>query len=135
MSSFCLNAEKISSANALFEELYSMVYEKLCPVPNPPLAVRNVLNNFFDAVRVVSLDDEDEDLEGTFFYSGYNESDAVFYPFQDEVEVEVEDFLDETARWCEVMTCLERFAEDVEDPEFIENVAKLNEKWNLLVFF
>jgi hypothetical protein len=142
MSSSGLNAEKISSANSLFEEVYRMMYEKLCP-PNPPYWGKNfyIKNIFIESVSSMSLDgdldDEDlEDLEDSFFYFYYKEvSYAVFYPFQDEDEVEVEEFLAQTATWRLVISCLEDFAEHVKDPEFIENVAKLNEKLNLLVVF
>ncbi len=140
MSSSVLNAEKISSAKSLFEEVYRMTIEKLCPC-KPSYWGTNFyfINIFLESVNCISLDgdldDEDlEDLEDPFFYFNHNEeSFAVFYPFIDEDDVEVEEFLAQTARWRKIISCLEDFAQHVRDPEFIENVAKLNEKLNLLV--
>ncbi len=138
MSSSVLNAEKISSAKSLFEEVYRMTIEKLCPC-KPSYWGTNFyfINIFINSVSCISLDgdldDEDlEDLEDPFFYLYHNEESlAVFYPLHEEVEVE--EFLAKTAKWRIIISCLEDFAQHVKDPEFIENVAKLNEKLNLLV--
>lgn len=125
---------KIYSANGLFEELYSMVYENLCSVPNPPTAMRNILNAFFDTVNITSLDDvEDEgDLEGSYFLSGYHEADAVFYPFQPADVVEVGFFLETAAKWVVVMNCLEQRAKFLEDFELEESVYLWKEQFNIL---
>ena len=123
---------KISSANGLFEELYSMVYENLCSVPNPPTAVRNILNAFFDSVNITSLDDvEDEgDLEGSYFMSGYHEADAVFYPFQPADVVEVQGFFDIVRNWVDVVTILKSRAEFVEDHELFQKVDQWKERFD-----
>ena len=125
---------KISSANGLFEELYSMVYENLCSVPNPPTAIRNILNTFFDSVNITSLDDvEDEgDLEGSYFMSGYHEADAVFYPFQPVDVVEVGFFLETVAKWVVVLNCLEQRAMFLRDFELKESVYLWKEQFNIL---
>lgn len=125
---------KISSANGLFEELYSMVYENLCPVPNPPTAMRNVLNNFFDTVNITSLDDvEDEgDLEGSYFMAGYHDLDAVFYPFQPADVVEVGFFLETVAKWMVVFNCLRERAAFLEDFELKENLNLWKVEFELL---
>lgn len=125
---------KISSANGLFEELYCMVYEILCPVPNPPTAMRNILNNFFDTVKITSLDDveDEEDLEGSYFLSGYHETDAVFYPFQPAHVVEVGFFLETVARWMVVFNCLRERAAFLEDFELKENLHLWKEQLNIL---
>lgn len=135
-SAFWVNPEKISSANALFEELYSMVYDNLCPIPNPPYAVRNVINDFFQTVRVVSLeDDEEEDIEGSYFFSGYHDSDAVFYPFQDRIVVEADVFLAIVQKWKSVQTRVSSYAYHIEDRELIENLQQWEGKFNLLTVF
>lgn len=136
MSASLVTPEKISSANSLFEELYTMVYENLCSILNPPYALRNVLNNFFDTVRIVSLQDvEEEEIEGSYFFSGYRDDDAVFYPFQDGVVVDSQVFLSVTSRWLEILIYLEEYAEGVEDAELTEKANLLDEKFNSLVFF
>ena len=127
-----IDPAKISSANGLFEELYCMVYEILCPVPNPPTAMRNILYNFFDTVNNISLDDveDEEHLEGSYFLSGYRETEAVFYPFQPDDVVEVQGFFDTVRNWVDVVTILKSRAKFVEDEELSEKVTLWKERFD-----
>ncbi len=133
MSAVFVDPVKISSANVVFENLYSMVYDNLCPLPNPPREVKNVINDFYTDVNIVSVDEED--IEGSYFLSGYHDSDAVFYPFQVVEVVEAAFFLDTCAKWRVVLTCLEEYAKSVDNLELIENVNLWKVRLNLLTYF
>ena len=124
---------KISSANGLFQELYYMVEGFLCPVPNPPTAMRNILNNFFDTVKITSLDNikNKKNLKKSYF-SSYHDTDAVFYPFQPADVVEVGFFLETVARWMVVINYLEEHAAFLEDVELEENLYLWKEELELL---
>jgi hypothetical protein len=126
-AAYWINPAKLSAANSWFEELYTMVYENLCPVPDPHPAVREALNDFFDSVRIVSLEDEEDEVEGSYFYSGYHDRDAVFYPFQDGTRVDFRTFqlFGVKWTWTNVLLCLADYAEDVEDADLLGNVRRL----------
>ena len=107
--------------NNIFEQVYNLFEESIIPkylnIENQ--IIQNTIYDFMNSVKIESeWDMTDEDREGlnkVYFESGYHDSDAVYYPFEDTNDIGIFKFNTLSSDWELALECIIDECDDEED--------------------